>query len=239
MQSQASEITIYDQPEPCPYLAGKVARLPLKMQQRKLSPPEFDERLAQGERRTGPFMYGTRCPACQACEPIRLAVADFRPTRTQERVWNRGQSRLRAVVQAPRADSARIALFNRHRRERDLAHERDDTTSDGYRQFLVESCCDTAEVAYYLEERLVMIAIVDRGAAALSAVYTYFEPAPDVARLSPGVFSILYELELCRLWEKSHLYLGFYVAGSPHMEYKATYHPHERLIQGAWRKFER
>jgi arginine-tRNA-protein transferase len=238
MQSRAGEITIYDQPEPCPYLAGQVARLPLKMQSRKLTPAEFDERLERGERRTGPFMYGTRCPACQACEPIRLEVDRFRPTRTQTRVWKRGQELFRCEVQTPRADSERIALFNLHRRGRDLAHEREDTTSAGYRQFLVESCCDTVEVAYYLGERLVMVAIVDRGQEALSAVYTYFDPDPEVARLSPGVFSILYELELCRLWEKRHLYLGFYVAGNEHMRYKAKYHPHERQIGGAWQWFD-
>jgi arginine-tRNA-protein transferase len=237
MQSRADEITIYDQPEPCPYLAGQVARLPLKMQQRRLTPQEFDERLAEGQRRTGPFMYATQCPACQACEPIRLDVATFRPTRTQQRVWKRGQKLFDADVQRPNADFARLALFNRHRRERGLAHEREDTTSEGYWQFLVESCCDTAEIAYYLDDRLVMIAIVDRGRTAVSAVYTYFDPSPEVARLSPGVYSILYELELCRRWRKQHLYLGFYVAASEHMQYKANYHPHERRINGRWQTF--
>jgi arginine-tRNA-protein transferase len=36
-----------------------------------------------------------------------------------------------------------------------------------------------------------------------------------------------------------YVYLGFYIADSAHMSYKSQYLPHERLIGGAWRKFDR
>jgi len=79
----------------------------------------------------------------------------------------------------------------------------------------------------------VAVAICDRGKLALSAVYCYYDVA--FSRLSPGVFSILTQIQLCRDWHMRYVYLGYYVAGSPHMSYKAQYQPHERIVSGRWR----
>ncbi len=232
MHPAREEITVYDEPEACPYLPGQTARLPLRMPLRKLTPAELDARLAAGDRRSGTFLYTTACAACQACEPIRLDLQTFVPSRTQQRVWKRGQALFQLEVRTPRIDDERIALFNEHRQGRGLDHDRENIDAFGYEQFLANSCCDTWEFAYYLEDRLVMIAIVDRGATASSAVYTYF--TPSVSQYSPGVYSIMQEMEVCRAWGQRYLYLGYFVAGSRHMAYKATYRPHERKLQGQW-----
>jgi arginine-tRNA-protein transferase len=71
----------------------------------------------------------------------------------------------------------------------------------------------------------------------VSAVYCYFDP--DHSRLSPGVYNVLKQVETCRTWGCRYLYLGFYVAGSEHMSYKAQYLPHERFMNGQWRRFDR
>ena len=81
------------------------------------------------------------------------------------------------------------------------------------------------------------MAICDQGRESLSAVYYYYDPA--VAHLSPGVFSVLTQLDLCRARGLRYLYLGLYIAESPHMNYKARYLPHERLIEGKWRRFKK
>ena len=47
------------------------------------------------------------------------------------------------------------------------------------------------------------------------------------------------QIDLCRKWGLRYLYLGFYVGGCSSMTYKATYLPHERLIEGVWRRFEK
>lgn len=235
MRSPQEEITVYDEPEKCPYLPGQMARLPLRMPLRKLAPHELDARLLAGDRRSGMFLYTTACANCQACEPIRMEVNSYSLNRTQQRIWQRNRERFRLEVQEPRVDEERVALFNAHRRGRGLDHDREEIDALGYDQFLAQSCCDTLELAYYLDEQLAMVAILDRGEHASSAVYTYF--SPSLSRLSPGVYSILQELELCRVWGQQYLYLGYYVAGSPHMAYKATYLPHQRRIAGAWQMF--
>lgn len=229
------ETVIWDQPDACPYLPGQVSRLPLRMPARRLTQPEFDLRLAEGDRRSGTLLYTTKCPQCTACEAIRIDVNTFTMSRTQKRVWQRGQARFRMEIGIPQVSDQRIELFNRHKSERGLNHDERATDAWDYEQFLVETCCDTREITYYLEDRLVMVAIVDCGAQAVSAVYTYFDP--DISALSPGVYSVLNELQYCRDTRRRYLYLGYYVAGSEHMVYKAQYRPHERRIAGVWRSF--
>lgn len=229
------EILVFDEPHPCAYLPGRTARLPHRFPLEKLSPAEFDGRLAEGDRRSGVLLYRPQCPACTACEPIRLDVTRFVPGRTQRRVLKKGDERLSVRAGPPIVDPLRVELFNKHRRLRQLEHGEGPIDEEGYGQFLTESCCETWEIAYFLDRRLVAVAISDAGENSLSAVYCYFDP--ELADLSLGTYSVLKQVELCRQSERRYLYLGFYVAHSPHMCYKARFHPHERLIGGSWREF--
>jgi arginine-tRNA-protein transferase len=129
-------------------------------------------------------------------------------------------------------DARRVALYNKHKSERGLSDGQPPIDAEGYRDFLVSTCCDTLEIRYRLGEQLVGIAIADRSTNALSAVYCYYDP--DHKRLSLGTYSIMKQLELCRLWGLRHLYLGLYIAECNAMAYKAAFLPHERLLAGRW-----
>lgn len=228
--SAARELLVHDGEEPCPYLPGRVARMPLRYPLQRLDRAAFDAALARGDRRCGTFLYRTQCPACSACEPIRVLTSQFVASRTQQRILRKGDLHLRTRQTAPAADVEHVALFNRHRLLRGLSD-----TSLGERQyasFLVDTCCETFELQYWLGERLIGVAVNDRGANSISAVYCYYDP--DYARFSPGTYSILKLIELCRAWRVPYLYLGLYVADSRHMAYKANFRPHERLIRGRW-----
>jgi arginine-tRNA-protein transferase len=181
------------------------------------------------------FLYRTACPACRACEPIRLKVDDFSPNRTQRRVLARGDREISVEIGTPVADERRVDLYNRHKRLRGLGEGEIDLA--GYREFLVMTCCDSFEMRYRVGGRLVGIALVDRGASALSAVYCYYDP--DLERLSLGTYSILKQIELCRSFELTHLYLGLFIDDCDRMRYKARFLPHERLVGGRWRHFAR
>ena len=82
---------------------------------------------------------------------------------------------------------------------------------------------------------LVGVAIADRAADALSAVYCFYDPS--FARLSLGTYSVLKQIGALPQWGLRYLYLGLYVAGNRAMAYKARYLPHERLIDGTWQRF--
>ena len=111
------------------------------------------------------------------------------------------------------------------------------TDGDAYRSFLGDTCCETFEMRFSIGGELCAIAIVDHTDDALSAVYFYWHP--KLAPLSPGTYSILKQVQLCKRLDLRYLYLGLYIADCPPMSYKAWFRPHERLAAGRWRRFER
>ncbi|HUI28263.1 MAG TPA: arginyltransferase [Candidatus Kryptonia bacterium] len=236
LAGEPPEWLVQDALTPCPYLPGQTARLPLRLPVRRLRPPEFAQRLQAGDRRQGALLYRPSCPTCRACEAIRIDVDLFAASRTQRRVVRRGDGLLQTEIGRPTLTREKVALYNRHKVERGLLTGNDLLDAGGYEQFLLETCTDTIELTYRCDRRLVGVAIADRAADALSAVYCFYDP--DYARFSPGTYSILKQIELCRSWRLRHLYLGLYVAGSRSMRYKVNYRPHERLIAGAWRRFD-
>lgn len=229
------ELVVYDRPSRCPYLPGRVARMPLRLPARTLEPAELDERLALGDRRQGLVLYRTRCPGCQACEPIRIDVARFTPSRTHRRTLKIGDDALDLEVGVPTLERSRVDLYNKHKEGRGLADGQEPIDLDGYADFLVNTCCESVEFRYSVSDKLVGISIADRGAEGLSAVYCYYDPT--YAHLSIGTYSILKQLEFCKQWGLRYLYLGLYIADSSTMRYKARFLPHERLIEGVWREF--
>lgn len=226
------EIVVSDFSHRCSYLPGRTARLPYRHPVETLAPERFDQRLAEGDRRSGVYLYRVACPSCRACQPIRLDVARFKPSATQRRTERRGDERLDVRIGPPIVDRQRVRLFNRHRDGRGLA--RGDSAIDelSYADFLTNTCCQTLELSYWDAGTLVAVAIADAGQTSLSAVYCFFDP--DYSTLSLGTYSVLRHVRLCRETGRQWLYLGFYIAESPHMAYKANYRPHQRLIDGRW-----
>ncbi len=225
---------VYDGLQRCPYLPGRVARMPLYRQLRRLSLAEADARFANAERRVGTCLYRTSCPTCSACEGIRVPVERFRPSKSQRRVRNKWAERGRVEVGPASFSEEKLALFNRHKTERGLVADDDGEMSPlGYVSWLVQSCVLTVEMRYFFDDDLVGVGVLDLGEESASSVYFFFDP--DFSALSPGVYSALQEIELCRRSGRKYLYLGLYVEDCRQLSYKAQYRPHERLVDGDWR----
>lgn len=231
------EVVVHDAEERCPYLPEQRARRPLRQPVRRLTGAEFDQRLEAGDRRMGTLLYTQACPACAACEPIRVDVNGFAPSRAQRRAKEKGDACIRVHVGPLEVDDQRVALYLKHERERGLSHDEFSIDAEAYRRFLVESCVEAFELRYFVDEQLVAVAIVDRGERALSAVYTFWDPAH--AALSLGTYSILSQLALAKAMGLQWVYLGLAVAQNPSMAYKLRFFPHERRIGGTWQRFSR
>ncbi len=211
--------------------------MPLRRQLERISLAGTDVCFERGDRRVGRCLYHTACPTCQACLPIRVLVPEFRPTKSQRRVLSRWADEGRVEMGPASCSDEKLELYNRHKFERGLAQDdAEEMTEDAYNGWLVESCFETQEMRYYLSDRLVGVGIVDLGATAISSVYFYFDPSPEVAKYSPGVYSVLREIEFCRQTGREHLYLGLYVKDCSHLAYKADYGPHEIWFDGDWRR---
>lgn len=235
--AEPPELVVYDEPGECSYLEDKTWRLPLRVPVRPLTRREMGLRLAQGDRRQGRLLYRTACPNCRACQPIRLEVGRFRASKTQRRVFRRGDALITTSYAPIGASDERVDLYNLHKHGRRLNSGEGMAGMEGYRSFLGETCCDTFEMRYHIGKELLGVAVIDRAHNALSAVYCFWDP--KFADLSPGVFSVLKQVELCERMELDYLYLGLYIGLCPRMSYKGRYLPHQRYIDGHWRRFDR
>lgn len=232
---QCRLVVIQDQLQPCPYLRGKVARMPLRLPLGGVTAAVTDELLALGFRRTGEFVYRAECPACRECQPTRVDVSAFHWTKSFRRVLRRGDRQLEAAWGEPQADQDRVALFNQHRQQRGLEVHDEQVDLEAYRSFLVDTCLRTDELAIRRDGQLVAVAIIDVGDQSLSAVYTFFDPAS--ARLSLGTYAILKQIQRAERESRRYVYLGMHVAANPHLNYKARFLPQQRLIRGRWQTF--
>jgi arginine-tRNA-protein transferase len=220
-----------DGEHPCSYLPGREARQIL------VRPPHFAPGLYHAFmdlnfRRLGFLVYRAACRGCTECRMLRVPVDEFAPSRAQRRCLARNRD-LSVAIGAPEATDEKYRLYRRYLASR---HDGQMTgTSDELARFLYDAPPLTVEITYRAGAKLVAVGIADVEPRALSAVYCYFDPGEE--RRSPGVFNVLSLVAECRERVLPYLYLGYYVAGSRKMAYKAGFHPHEILEpDGSWRR---
>ncbi|MCB9763423.1 MAG: arginyltransferase [Alphaproteobacteria bacterium] len=232
-QNAPQGVLVDQTPHACPYLEGRTAVLPLRWYPERIGPDDFDELLAQADRRVGRTLYHPACPSCSACQGIRVPIEDFAFSRSQRRTWKRNMD-LRVVAGPPLVDKHRVRLFNKHKLSRSLGERA--ISQSRYRDWLAVSCADTIETRYMLGDKLLAVGILDLGRRDASSVYFYFDP--DVSERRLGVFSVLAEIAWLKRNGYRHYYLGLYVADCAQLSYKATYFPHERLVEGRWWRYD-
>lgn len=184
----------------------------------------YGRALAHGFRRAGNVVYRPDCPGCRACVPYRLKVAEFSPDRAQRRVLRRNLDLSFRWVPA-RADEEHYQLYQRYLGGRHAGGGMDAATREDQARFLLSQWATTLNLEVRLAGELVLVAVTDVVADAASAVYTYFDPAQ--ASRSLGSYAILQQIEYCRRQGHAYLYLGYWIAGHPKMDYKRRYRPAE------------
>jgi arginyl-tRNA--protein-N-Asp/Glu arginylyltransferase len=80
------------------------------------------------------------------------------------------------------------------------------------------------------------VALTDKMADGLSMVYSYFNPEHEDRSL--GTFMILDHIRKAKERGLPHVYLGYWVAGSRKMAYKARFLPQERLGMSGWERVD-
>jgi len=187
-------------------------------------------------RRSGRVIYRPVCPACSACRQLRIRTAEFKPTRSQRRVLRRNADANVAPIRRPVPTTDKWELFHRYVMQRHGQLMASDYES--FVDFLYSRTIEYMEFDYRLGDRLIGVSVADICEEALSSVYMFFDP--DLGRRSLGTFSILWEIDYCRMSGIPYYYLGFHVAGARTMEYKARFKPHEVLEDGGgWRRVPR
>jgi leucyl-tRNA---protein transferase len=83
--------------------------------------------------------------------------------------------------------------------------------------------------------RLVGACLTDRQGDGLSMIYSFYDPDHEV-RTGLGNFIILDHIRRAAETGLPYVYLGYWVEGSPRMQYKVRYRPLERLTRSGWER---
>jgi arginine-tRNA-protein transferase len=196
---------------------------------------EMDQFWAAGWRHFGPFFfrryfmeYDDRIMAVQ---PLRVALARFKPSKSQRRVRRRNAD-VDLQVAPTVLDGEVRAVFSAHLQRFTFNQPPSLESFLGDRPDTVP--CQNVTLAVRLRGRLVAASFLDVGEAAVSSVYAIFDPVE--ARRSLGIFTMLKEMEFAMERGCEFYYPGYACHEHSAYDYKKQFAGLEWFDwEGAWR----
>jgi arginine-tRNA-protein transferase len=177
---------------------------------------------------------------------VRVLAREFRPSRTFRRVLGTNRDVMgRERAAAPTAEQ--YSLFRSYLDARHATGGMIDMTVLDYSMMIEDSHVQTKLIEYRRrgidsritgrgEGPLLAVALTDVLSDGLSMVYSYYDP--DQSSRSLGTYIILDHIARARAMGLPYVYLGYWVEGSPKMDYKRRFLPQERLGHEGWVRVE-
>ena len=231
-------------PSACPYLPSRQERKVFTHLIGRRAVALHDQLTQSGFRRSQTIAYRPACENCRACVSVRVKTNEFRWSRNFRRVVEINRDLAGTVVRAE-PTSEQYALFRRYLDARHGDGGMADMTAVDYSTMIEDSHVETRLVEYRLcqesnvavgELPLVAACLTDLLADGLSMVYSFYVPGEQSR--SFGTYMILDHIERARRLGLAHVYLGYWVAGSQKMAYKARFLPQERLGMSGWERVD-
>ena len=233
-------------PSVCPYLDGRMERKVFTHLVGSEALGLNDVLTHGGFRRSQNIAYRPACEGCRACVSVRVLTESFRETRSLRRNWRRNSDIVGTeCTAAPSSDQ--YSLFRRYLDARHAEGGMAEMTVLDYAMMVEDTHVNTMVVEYRRrgpdtavtgngEGPLVAVALTDTLSDGLSMVYSFFDPQEAVNGL--GTFMILDHIRRARKRGLPYIYLGYWVDGSPKMDYKTRFRPQERLLPQGWARFD-
>lgn len=219
------------EPHPCSYLNDLEARTGFVDPDVDMTSAMYEALNQLGFRRSGNHYYMPMCDNCRACLPSRIPVQAFRPSRSQRRIIARNRD-LQVRVESAEFRPEAFELYTRYIDERHRDGDMFPASEKQYRGFLVEGSEQCQHIEFRYANELIAVAVTDRLATGLSAIYTFFDPDYDWRSL--GTQAILTQLAIAKRMRLPYVYLGYYIEQSAKMSYKSKFKPLEVLQDGDW-----
>jgi arginine-tRNA-protein transferase len=194
-----------------------------------------------GFRRSQTVAYRPSCLDCQACVSVRVAASEFKPSSTQRRNLRRNDG-LIATECRPWATDEQYNLLLKYLTARHPEGGMAAMDEMDYAD-MVEHTPVSSYVIEYREPdnngepgRLVGACLTDRQGDGLSMIYSFYDPDYK-DRSGLGNYIILDHIRRATEEQLPFVYLGYWVEGSPRMQYKVRYRPLEKLGRDGWQRF--
>lgn len=231
--TKVAELKVFaTHPHECSYLAGEEATTLFIDPATQIDQGLYSRLSDVGFRRSGCHLYRPHCATCSACIPVRVVVSQFHPSRAQRRINSRNSDLVARDL--PSINTPGIyALYSDYIEQRHADGDMYPPTEEQYRSFLTSQWGCTRYVGFYLEEKLISVAVVDHMDNGLSAIYTFYDP--QMSDRSLGTYAVLWQIAEARRLRLPHVYLGYWIAESRKMAYKSKFRPLEMLRDGQWK----
>ncbi|MBI1180740.1 MAG: arginyltransferase [Alphaproteobacteria bacterium] len=230
-------------PSACPYLPG---RLEQKIFTELKDPhaQDLNDSLSKvGFRRSQKVAYKPACDGCNACISVRIPVRDFRPGRTMRRIMKRNADLTRNSLPA-HATLEQFELLTGYLNSRHSNGGMAGMTAIDYATMVEETPVTTFLVEYRQRsldplsptDPLMAACLTDVLDDGVSMIYSFYDPAQTDRSL--GTYMILAHVEWARKLGLPYVYLGYWIAGSDKMAYKAKFQPLEMYADDTWRRMK-
>ena len=222
-------------PHACSYLDDQEASTLFLDPQQTVTAEIYDALTQLGFRRSGQHLYRPQCDACNACQSVRVRVADFKPSRQQNRAFKRNQDLSWKLVPTD-FNQEHYQLYERYLNSRHADGDMYPPSEEQFKNFLLVNQRWSNLVEFRDPDgKLVAVAAVDQLQDGLSAIYTFFDPEEKDSSL--GVFAILWQLKQASVMQLPYVYLGYWIKACRKMNYKQDYQPLEILNKQVWQPF--
>lgn len=221
-------------PHDCNYVKDKKASTLFVKSPLKECKDIYNTLIKKGFRRSGRHIYKPNCSNCHECIPVRIPANEFEFKKNHKRNIRKNKD-LRVKCIHACFKEEHFQLYKKYLSFRHYNAGMDNPTKNSYIDFLWANWSDTMFFEFYLNKKLISIAVVDILDSSFSAVYTFFDP--EYENFSLGKYAILYLIKQCQINKLSWLYLGYWNPICNKMKYKIDYKPIECLIENKWKKF--
>ena len=218
-------------PHRCSYLPRQDATTLFADPHQPLDHESYERLSEMGFRRSGNYLYRPRCESCNACIPVRLKVADFKPSKRHKRIIKKN-SDLKVNLIEPKFNPVHYRLYEQYINAKHADGDMYPPSPEQYENFLISSWSNTQFAEFQLNDQIIAIAVLDELSSAVSAVYTFYDPSLD--KRSLGVYAVLWQITHTQSTGRDYLYLGYLINECKKMSYKKEYQPLEHFIVDAW-----
>lgn len=216
----------------CPYIPEKTGRYQYFFAA-DVNPEELQKLLDNGWRKFGIYFFRPACPDCRKCLTVRVIANEYIPSDAQKRIVKKNNNTCFKVNDLTFSDEI-FNLYTEFNRDR----FNDSLDRKNFLETFYQPATVSLQSEYFIDDSLTGVGWLDRADSGFSSIYFCYNPA--YKKISPGIFSIIKEIEFTRTSGLRYYYLGYAIDENSHLAYKKNFFPYEYLNweNGDWIRIE-